>query len=328
MTDVVASAPGKVILCGEYAVLEGASALCMAVNRRCIVRLQSASLEHSVVNAPGYTTAQGSFTTDEHGLSWLSGGDNFRMFERVWQVSRAPVDETFTISLDTSTFRDPGSGSKIGVGSSAALAVALAKALESLGGGDALAVARRAHREFQGGMGSGADIACSYTGGVVEYRMTEPVVHACSWPAGLHYAVFWSGVPASTKARVERLKKIGDMPSRRQLEGASNQCADVFRRGAAADFLDATREYCGALQLYDDEHGLDIFGGGHAALLAPAKSHGVVYKPCGAGGGDVGIALATSDESLASFSNDASVYGFHRLDMTIDLEGAVVSHQS
>ena len=118
------------------------------------------------------------------------------------------------------------------------------------------------------------------------------------------------------------------MPSCRQLESSSNQCADVFNRGAAADFLGATREYCDALRLFDDEHGLEIFGGGHAELLAPAKSHGVVYKPCGAGGGDVGIALATNDESLASFSNDASVYGFHRLDLTIDFEGAVVSHQS
>jgi len=34
-----------------------------------------------------------------------------------------------------------------------------------------MAVAQRAHADLQGGAGSGVDIACSLTGGLIEYRM-------------------------------------------------------------------------------------------------------------------------------------------------------------
>ncbi|HEX7719131.1 MAG TPA: hypothetical protein VF389_04940, partial [Woeseiaceae bacterium] len=41
MKEVMMSAPGKAVLCGEYAVLDGAPAIVMAVNCRARVKLQS-----------------------------------------------------------------------------------------------------------------------------------------------------------------------------------------------------------------------------------------------------------------------------------------------
>ena len=49
-----ASAPGKVVLSGEYAVLNGAPAICMAVNRRAVVTIEATADEHHVVIAPGH----------------------------------------------------------------------------------------------------------------------------------------------------------------------------------------------------------------------------------------------------------------------------------
>ena len=38
MNAVTATAPGKVVICGEYAVLDGATAIAAAVDRRAVVR--------------------------------------------------------------------------------------------------------------------------------------------------------------------------------------------------------------------------------------------------------------------------------------------------
>ena len=325
MTEVVASAPGKIILCGEYAVLDGAAALCLAVDRRAIVRLASTAARASKVRAPGYSDVAGVFTSRQSEITWESGGEDFSLFEHVWRSAGVFPEESLEITLDTSAFRDAASGKKIGVGSSAALTVALARALESQGGGNTLEVAQRAHRNFQGGRGSGADIACSHLGGVIEYRITDPGGRSRKWPEGLYYAIFWSGVPADTRGRIERLSQLPDLPSRRRLGDAANHCASTF--GCGDDFMDGLREYCDVLRHFDDEHGLGVFDGGHAALTAPAASHGIVYKPCGAGGGDVGIALAHDEESLASFAAVAAGSGFHRLEMFIDPEGAAVSQR-
>ena len=54
MTRVTASAPGKVIVSGEYAVLDGAPAICMAVNRRARVSIVAADASRHTVSAPGY----------------------------------------------------------------------------------------------------------------------------------------------------------------------------------------------------------------------------------------------------------------------------------
>ena len=52
MMQVIASAPGKLVLLGEYAVLEGAPALVMAINRRARVRMTAQSDGTCEVSAP------------------------------------------------------------------------------------------------------------------------------------------------------------------------------------------------------------------------------------------------------------------------------------
>ena len=80
------------------------------------------------------------------------------------------------------------------------------------------------------------------------------------------------------------------------------------------------------LRGFDDDHGLGIYGAGHAAMSDLAASAGAVYKPCGAGGGDVGIAVAASAETLASFAALADETGFARLEIRIDTDGPVLEN--
>ena len=322
---IAASAPGKFVLSGEYAVLDGAPALCAAVDRRAGVSIEAHGGDHHVVTAPGFSDATGRFAAGKDGMSWLADGRDFKLFEAVWNASRPlPEEGSLAISLDTSEFRDAASGQKVGLGSSAALTAAIATALGALGGTDAAQAAHAAHRRFQGGSGSGVDIACSIAGGIVEYRMANRRATPVEWPEGLYYSVFWSGVAVETKARLERFREQPASSSRDELCEASKAMAAVLASGKAPEVLAGLGEYTRILQRFDEVHELGIFASGHATLTERAAGEGLVYKPCGAGGGDIGIALATSRASLASFGKTAARSGFTRLESGIDPRGAML----
>jgi phosphomevalonate kinase len=322
---IAASAPGKFVLSGEYAVLDGAPAICVAVDRRAVVSIEGHDGDHHIVTAPGFSSVTARFTADNRGLTWLAGSQDFRLFETVWNESRPSSTEgSLAISLDTREFRDSGSGNKIGLGSSAALTVAIATVLRSMDGGAAARVAHSAHRQFQGGSGSGVDIACSIAGGIIEYRMEDQHSAPLEWPEGLYCSVLWSGVASRTQGKLKQFGGQPDSESRDQLGEASRAMAAVFASGDAPEVVAEIGNYTRALERFDEIHGLGIFAAGHAALAERAAGDGLVYKPCGAGGGDIGVALATSRASLASFEKIAARSGFTRLELGIDPRGAML----
>jgi phosphomevalonate kinase len=258
-------------------------------------------------------------------LTWLADGQDFSLFEAVWEDSRpAPDTGSLAFALDTTAFRDADSGSKIGLGSSAALTAALATALHALGGATVAEAAHAAHRRFQGGSGSGVDIACSLAGGVIEYHMADQASKPLVWPGSLHCSVLWSGVSAGTVGRIAHFRGQPQSRARSDLGKASMSVARDFGTGDAHRILAGLGDYTQALRQFDAAHGLGIFDAGHAALAERAADEGVVYKPCGAGGGDIGVAVATSTASLASFEKLAERSGFKRLALNIDPRGAML----
>jgi phosphomevalonate kinase len=59
-------------------------------------------------------------------------------------------------------------------------------------------------------------------------------------------------------------------------------------------------------------------------MLQHAGNTGVVYKPCGAGGGDIGIAVDTDADGLDAFTALAIDAGFVPLDLQMDNSGVTV----
>jgi phosphomevalonate kinase len=281
---------------------------------------------HSVTS-PGFCDATARFTASREAIHWVEGGASQGLFEQVWIESRATPSQSAEITLDTRAFRDEDSGSKLGIGSSAALSAALATALFRLGGGEPCEVARRAHRRFQGGVGSGVDIATSLSGGVIRYRLGDVRPYTLDWPDGLCYSVFWSGKPSATRIKLERLGEQRVTGATQRLVESADDFARLFAAGDTGGVLDGLGAYCESLRRFDDEYALDIFGAGHGALADSAADFGVVYKPCGAGGGDIGVALAASKDSLTSFAAVARRKGFMPLETKMDPRGAVLTEE-
>ncbi len=313
MTPRSASAPGKVVLCGEYAVLDGAPAICMAVDRRARVRITAGENGRHTIVAPGFTKIEGRCVTHDGRIEWLQGRDEFRLVDAVLCTLDALPREPLRIELDTEAFRGRGSAQKIGLGSSAALAAALTAAL--LGNTDVADIAIDAHRVLQGGAGSGADVATAVSGGLVEYRMHGRVARPLRWPEGLHFRLLWSGVTASTKDRITRYLAARRERAAGRLADAAATMADAW--SSADSVLAGFPDYIAALRRFSVDHDLGIFDAGHDRLVDEAAEAGLVYKPCGAGGGDIGILLGRSPASL----DDFAAAGRRALDCSFDNTG-------
>ena len=312
---VVASAPGKLVLSGEYAVLAGAPALVAAVDRRvtCTVTPRCSG---------GWQFASTGFEAQ----SVLSRAEVLRapptalagIARRILPMEAMPAH--LHVAVDSSPcFR---AGAKLGVGSSAATVVALAGALAALGGDmPTLDVLYDIHAAFQGG-GSGLDVAAATTGGVIRFQQRR--IAPARLPEGLHVVFVFCRTSSRTQELVARFnawrtRRAAQPRALAELVDAAQEVADCT--GNADSFVAALREYAHALERMDRAAGIGVFGEGHRRAARIAARCGVAYKPCGAGGGDTGFAASASAADAAAFAREVEGAGLIVLKMEFSLDG-------
>lgn len=344
------SAPGKLVLLGEYAVLFGHPAVVMAVNRRAGVRMEAAEGPEWTVEAPGFEDGPVAFRLDrEGGFLWNepdgAAAARLALVERVagGLVDSKALDprllESAKLTLDTREFfhRTPSGTTKLGLGSSAALTVALAEALRMWIAEDArpdaftLRDLLDLHRSIQGGSGSGIDLSASHGGGVVEYRLIEegrqPSARPLVLPDGLHLVFVWTGRSASTGQFLSRLDE-GLQTDNGVITGVLDDLGQLsargitfLRAGDTASFLRTVNEFGRAMERLGHAAEIPILSDEHAALGRLARDLPVTYKPSGAGGGDVGIAFTDDPDAAAAFRTKTGGEGFSCLDLHVDSRG-------
>ncbi len=275
---VVASAPGKLILTGEYAVLDGAPALVIAVDRRVTARLAASG---EATGASPFLTA----VAEELARRGLA--------HAATAARRVLVDSTALYEGAT----------KLGLGSSAAVTVAataLALAASAARGGagldraQVLAIAAAAHAAAQGAKGargSGADIAAATLGGVLEFVVAErgegaaPRVTRRAWPTGVRLIPFFTGTAADTVtlvAAVTAARARDRVAVDAALAAVTTASRTACAACAAPPALAATA-LLGALALA--AHATDRLAAAHRAhRWSPGVSppHGPPWQPSGA----------------------------------------------
>jgi phosphomevalonate kinase len=339
-----AHAPGKLVICGEYAVLHGAPAIAAAIDvrARATVTVTTGRARLQVVGSGEWEFG---WQTDG-AVRWRRAppAGEGRVLEAVAATLAArdmalPAAE---ISLDTRAFttrRADGAMDKLGLGSSAAITVALMRALLAAAGqplADApalFALCLDAHRRFQGGGGSGVDVAASVHGGVVALTSAPggPRPDSLAWPAGLHWLAVFSGHGASTPQMLERFAafRAGD-PARfaRHLDGLrviARAALDAWRKSDVPVLLRSLADYDDALRALDDGARIGIYTPAHDALARAAGDAGAVYKVSGAGGGDFGIAVADSAAVIAALRERWSAEGRVILDGGAGVSGVLLA---
>jgi phosphomevalonate kinase len=346
MNELFASAPAKLVLLGDYAVLEGARALVLAVNRRAGVRITARADRLCRVHAADLGIAEADAVIGSDGrLQWQcdeATRTKLTLVDHVWhgmvREGLAPVGgEGFALHLDTSGFFHTDGASKLGLGSSAALTVALASALATYAGRhDAMSDRTqwmrrllRMHGDWQGGRGSGVDIAASVAGGLIGYQLIgadrEPSYEAIP-ASGLHCLFVWSGQSVSTGDSLQRLTQwrqahAGDYAAHMSaLSSVSSAAIDAFKQQRVQSFIGLTREYALGLQRFGAACGLEIYSPAQKQLADMASGTDVSYKPCGAGG-DFGVVFAEDAERLATFERVIVSAGMHVVPLGLDMHG-------
>ena len=316
----VVSSPGKVILSGEYAVLDNAPAICMAIDCRAEAKIQKCNSEISRVKSIGFSSEDGEFMSSKNGISWCKGKE-FKVINAVWQVINFKRLIGLKINLDTSSFIDVLSDRKLGLGSSAAIIVALIAAMKNCDNPEKIKLlTHKAHKQLQGGLGSGADVATSLHGGLIKFQTENYTTKSLSWPNDLFYRLIWTGSSASTKDKLIRFMKGQDKLSRKELTNGAISMATHWGSGDAKKILAGYENYCELLYKFSCDYDLGIFSMGHKELLSHAKKNKLVYKPCGAGGGDVGILLGLDEKNLDKFCSSMR-NDFKKLDYKLSSNG-------
>jgi phosphomevalonate kinase len=311
----VVAAPGKLFLVGEYAVLEGGPAVLAAVSRYAVARY-----------VPDLTPA-----------SPVVAETVKRAVARLADL--APPLPPGAPLVDSAAFRQ--GHQKLGLGSSAAAAVAAAGAVLSYAGVDLtghrdllFTIADEGHRAAQGGLGSGADIAAAVHGGFVGFVRpagAAPIVRRMSRPSGLAVVVFWTGASASTPRLVQAVQALRGRDGgryaalMRELRQTAEQFAQAFLADDARGVVRHADGYGRLLEKLGASAEVPIVTPPFVAAAAVARSLGGAAKPSGAGGGDVGVALFADDDAAAAFTRRCPP-GVSVLDVTIDPDGARRRH--
>jgi phosphomevalonate kinase len=286
---IVARAPGKVFLTGEYAVLTGAPAVVVAVDRYAECRVTPLASGPSVVES----LVEGCRERVAEQRDGDAGAIAVALHVLRDRLASAP--QHVDVLVDSRPFLV--GRKKLGLGRSAAtLAAAVAALLGRDGADDVLTCALAANELFQDGRGSGADVAAAVHGGVIEARRTAAglAVAPRVLPAGLQLLVGWTGESASTLPLLERFAAAGPSRTLDRLAATAESAADAVGRGDAPSLLAAVDRSAELLAELGREAGIPIVTPALERLVACARQVGAVAKPSGAGGGDCGIALVAS----------------------------------
>ena len=345
-----ATAPGKLIILGEYAVLESAPALVAAVNKDCRVEIRPRKGGIFKFEAPNLGMKDILFSLDRNGTAILANGKNgfdkkpgfvFSLLKYI--ITQIGAIASADITIDTSDFYHKKSTQKLGIGSSAALTVAFLKALsEYLGiqfwSKSLFQEALRAHRIAQGKIGSGVDIAASTTGGIIEYRMPELIenldgkIDSLVWPENLEMIPIWTGCSTSTRKFVQNVNKYRDsVPKKydqimKKMHEICEEGSKAFRKGDAEAFLEIVPLFAKLEEQLGLESGTDIISAVHKKINQLVSQSGGVYKPSGAGGGDIGVAFCNSPDIREKIIRIIAESPFEILDLAIQKKGLSYSY--
>lgn len=293
-------APGKLILLGEYAVLGGAPALVVAVERHATCAVEPSS--DVIVDA------------GEHGtLTWPGDGTTLPLVRALF-ADHPPPPGCYTLRSDALHADTPDGIRKLGLGSSAATTVALAAAVlgDAIDPAAVYRAAQTAHRRVQG-TGSGADIAASAFGGAMAYRWFDApghgidaadgsaVIEVLPSPVDAIHAI-WSGDSASTPklvAAVDAWAKRDAIGHRQCLEAIAAAAQDGITAWKSADREALTAAAAAgrdAVRALGRAAGVALCTEVHDRLDALAQPFGAVVKPTGAGGGDLAWLCGPDEE--------------------------------
>lgn len=353
---IIARAPGKMILIGEYAVLHSAKALVCAME--CFASVKTSTIDKNLfeIAAPSLSIPSMSFSILKNGqlqFEILQNSDTMKkllffkiVLEEMNKIIHSSGKEfqPITIEIDTIDFYSTNKKNKYGFGSSAAMTVALIEALlksvnllSHYDKHDFFQLAFRTHRKAQGNLGSGIDVAASVYGNVLTYQLKKEkgILTGNGQPVecwdDLIVVPIWVGHSTSTRKMVRSVDLLKESSPRifNHIMNALIQCSEngceSYLQKDKTTFFKSIHEFNEILADLGKQSNTPIVSDAHRKLIDLISDSDVVYKPSGAGGGDIGVAFCDSKDAVRKIKCLLNETNFQVLDFDIAKEGVSVS---
>ncbi|GGA78763.1 phosphomevalonate kinase [Ornithinibacillus halotolerans] len=328
--------PGKLMIAGEFAVLEPYHRLMtMAVNRFIYIDVIASNDKQITLAKFNLTDLHWDFANNRATIFTNDKRANFvqeaMSISFLYLKEKGIEIEPFSMEIK-SELDDQSTGKKYGLGSSAAVSVGVIKAIlqfhlnESPSPELVFKLAAISHVAAQGN-GSGADVAASAYGGIIlyssfqadwlrkkyqeansllqllemewEYFFIQPI----TLPKDVHICIGWTGSPASTGNLVERILQLKNenVYSYDKFLERSKVAVNSILRGIETNdipkFLTGITENRQALIAVGKAANTTLETPEISTLCDIAEVLGGAAKQSGAGGGDCGIAFMPSQQS-------------------------------
>jgi len=353
--------PGKLLIAGEYAVLEPKQqAIVAAINRYVTAYIEPN--KKNQLNLPQLGIEQITWETNNEGVKFSIEDSrlNFirnsilvvEQFLREKSITPCPFNLTIKSELD-----DPLTGRKYGLGSSASVVTAAVSAMLIMHGDEnyppsleqIYKLSAIAHLQTQKS-GSGADIAAATFGGWLVYsafnrnwlanklaqgmKLTELMdikwpdlsITSIKPPKRLNLCVGWTGEPVSTAVMIKKiqiLKEHSPEIYRRFLKESSKAVSRIITSFRLGDCIGAIKG------LSENRRSLKILGelaecSVETVMLTQLCSIAEKYgsgKSSGAGGGDCGIAFIQDADQIEELYDAWNKYHIYPLQLDVSQLG-------
>lgn len=334
---IKASAPGKLYIAGEYAVLEpGHPALIVALDQFITVTLKEADKQGSICSSYSngisipWTRKNGKFYIDERENPFSYITKSVTLVEQYLQELGYEL-KYFDLTIESEL--DNKDGRKYGLGSSGAVTIATIKAILSLYGitynSELLyKLAAITHLSLNSN-GSFGDLAASSYGGWIAYSCFEKkwvlseleskqikinqlieknwpklMIQPLKAPQDLRLLIGWTGSPASTAFLVDQLNdEQSEMNGfYKQFLDDSYKCVmwiiDAFKEKDINKIQQGIRINRHLLKSLAGKSGVNIETEALTDLCTIAEEFNGAAKSSGAGGGDCGIVLFNQQDEI------------------------------
>ncbi|MEN8253661.1 MAG: mevalonate kinase, partial [Patescibacteria group bacterium] len=294
MKTIVASAPGKLMLTGSYAVVHGEPCVVTAVDQRLYVSVRKRKDKIFDLHAPDLKLKAYSKAILELENTALPQEKAVRFVETLYKnfLKKYPQDHGISVTTKSDF------SSSFGFGSSSAVTVAFAKALLELYGikkskKQLFDICYETVIEVQG-VGSGFDIASAIWGGTIKYLSPAKVINKINIK-NLNLVVGYTGMKADTPTLIRMVNKsLDDNPEKikktfKQIGGISNKLALALEKNSKKEIG----------KLFND-HQQEVRSLGVSSadleklILASLDAAALGASLSGAGGGDCMFALVDS----------------------------------
>ncbi len=286
---VIASAPGKLMLYGEHAVVYGSPCIVTAVDQRVRVTVEPNGEGEIHVCSPNVGL------DEYHKMISRLGKDDLPKSMAFVEMLVKRIYEKYKLNSGIRISTESDFSSQFGFGSSAAVVSALSMGLNEyfnlgMSKHELFQVAYQAVLDVQG-VGSGFDVAASVYGGTIYYVTPGEIIESV-YEGNLPMVVGYTGIKADTSTLIRQVAEL--KRNEGWVEAVFGDISDLVNR-AKNMFVKKDFEQLGKLMNKNQKllSTLNVSSIELDKLIKAAKESGAYgAKLSGAGGGDCMVALA------------------------------------